>query len=865
MLFLLQPTVFSLLLILAISLAFLFIKRSSPTRTTHKNLPPSPRKLPIIGNLHQLGSSPHRSLRSLSRRHGPLMLLHLGSVPVLVVSSADGAREITKNHDLVFSNRPKVSIPDRLLYGGRDVAFSPYGDYWRQDMFAAGTDTTQAVLEWGVAELLRHPNVMKKLQDEVGEIGRGKPKISEDDLEKMHYLKAVIKETLRLHTPVPLLVPRESTQDVKIMGYDIAAGTQVYINVWAIGRDPSLWEDAEEFRPERFLNSAIDYKGFHYQLIPFGAGRRGCPGMLFAMTLNELAVVNMVHKFDFALPDGAEDLDMTETAGITVHKKSPLLVTLLLISIYKRTEVENGSTLRERKMLEQQEPSFLLKSFLFFILPLCVIFFLIKWLFINPASNKRLPPSPPKLPIIGNFHQMGLFPHHSLGSLAKKYGPVMLLHLGSVPTIIISSADAAREIMQTHDLIFSNRKKSYIVERLLYDYKDVAASNYGEFWRQLRSVCVLQLLSNKRVQSFRTVREEETALMMKKIKESSLSSLPLDLSEMFKSLTNDVVCRAAFGRKYGGDDSGKKFKQLLTDFLWLLGSIDIGDFIPWLSWISRFNGFSAKVDRVAKDLDEFLERVVEERLDMLKMESGRGENTEGDSREDFVDTLLRIHIDNSAGVSVDRDSIKALILDIFAAGTDTTSAVLEWAMTELIRHPRVMKKVQNEVREILKDKPETTEADLGEMHYLNAVIKETLRLHPPIPMLVPREARQDARVMGYDIAAGTLVMTNAWAIGRDPASWDEPEEFRPERFLNSSIDFKGHDFELIPFGAGRRGCPGTAFAMATNELVLANLVHKFDWALPGKAKGEDLDIDECTGLTIHRKNPLLAIATPSVY
>ncbi|KAK3033795.1 hypothetical protein RJ639_034366 [Escallonia herrerae] len=177
-----------------------------------------------------------------------------------------------------------------------------------------------------MAELLRHPKVMKKLQDEVREIARGKPNISGDDLEKMHYLKAVIKETLRLHAPVPLLVPRESMQDVRIMGYDIAAGTQVFINAWAIGRDPSLWEDAEEFHPERFLSSAIDCKGFHYQLIPFGVGLRGCPGTLFAMSLNELAVANMVHKFDFTLPDGAEDLDITETTGITVHKKSPILV-----------------------------------------------------------------------------------------------------------------------------------------------------------------------------------------------------------------------------------------------------------------------------------------------------------------------------------------------------------------------------------------------------------------------------------------------------------------------------------------------------------------------------------------------------------
>ncbi|XP_009774546.2 cytochrome P450 71A8-like [Nicotiana sylvestris] len=181
-------------------------------------------------------------------------------------------------------------------------------------------------------------------------------------------------------------------------------------------------------------------------------------------------------------------------------------------------------------------------------------------------------------------------------------------------------------------------------------------------------------------------------------------------------------------------------------------------------------------------------------------------------------------------------------------------------MTELLRHSNAMKKLQNEVREIGKGKKEIVCGDdLDKMHYLKAVIKETLRLHPPIRLLIPRQAREDAKVMGYEIAAGSMVITNGWAIGRDPTIWDNAEEFKPERFLNSSIDFKGHAFGLIPFGAGRRGCPGISFAMATNELVLANVVKNFNWELP---KWQDLDMTECTGLTIHRKIPLLAVATP---
>ena len=198
---------------------------------------------------------------------------------------------------------------------------------------------------------------------------------------------------------------------------------------------------------------------------------------------------------------------------------------------------------------------------------------------------------------------------------------------------------------------------------------------------------------------------------------------------------------------------------------------------------------------------------------------------------------------------------------MFAGGTDTTSTVLEWAMTELLRHPRVMKKLQNEVREIVRKGEHITEDDLIGLHYLKAVIKETLRLHPPVPLLL-RIAAQDVEIGGYKIKAKTHVMINSWQIGRDPILYEKAEEFEPERFLNSEIDFKGNDFQLLPFGAGRRVCPGIQFAMAVNEIALANIVHKFDWTLPGGASGEDLDMTESTGITIHRKNALRAVAIP---
>lgn len=200
--------------------------------------------------------------------------------------------------------------------------------------------------------------------------------------------------------------------------------------------------------------------------------------------------------------------------------------------------------------------------------------------------------------------------------------------------------------------------------------------------------------------------------------------------------------------------------------------------------------------------------------------------------------------------------------DMIVGGTDTTHALLQWIMTELLRNSKAMTKLQNEVRELMGSKSDITDEDLEKMKYLQAVIKETLRLHPSVPLLVPREARKDVKVMGYDVAQGTQVIVNAWALGRDPSLWDEAEEFKPERLLKSSLDFKGKNFQFIPFGSGRRSCPGSTFALGIAELALANLMHKFNFAMPDGVRAEDLDMTEGAGLISQKKIPLLFVANP---
>ncbi|XVF54585.1 hypothetical protein PTKIN_Ptkin05aG0193100 [Pterospermum kingtungense] len=482
---------------------------------------------------------------------------------------------------------------------------------------------------------------------------------------------------------------------------------------------------------------------------------------------------------------------------------------------------------------------------------------LLKFIFKDKSSKTKpnLPPSPPKLPIIGNLHQLGSLPNRSLQGLAKKFGPIIFYQLGEVTTVVVSSARMAKEVMKTHDLALSSRPQIFSAKHLFYDCTDIVFSPYGSYWRHIRKICILELLSAKRVQSFSFVREQEVARLIHRIAESYPGTT--NLSKMLGLYANDILCRVAFGRDFsqGGDYDRHGFRKMLEEYQELLGGFSPGDFFPSMEFIHSLTGMKSRLQHTFRRFDQFFDEVINEHLDPEKQKEKQ--------TKDLVDVLLDIQRNQSNDeVPLTMDNVKAIILDMFGAGSDTTSAVLEWAMTELLRHPKIMKELQKEVRQVSGEKLNISEDDLDKMNYLKAVIKETLRLHTPVPLLIPRISTKDVKIMGYDIAKGTQVLINAWAIGRDPKSWEKPEEFIPERFLNNSIDYKGHDFELIPFGSGRRICPGILFGMRISELFLAKLVHKFDWSLPGGANLEDLDTTESYGLTAHRKYPLIVIASP---
>ncbi|RDY02365.1 Cytochrome P450 71A1, partial [Mucuna pruriens] len=484
------------------------------------------------------------------------------------------------------------------------------------------------------------------------------------------------------------------------------------------------------------------------------------------------------------------------------------------------------------------------------------LFFFISVLYVGKLTKKtksktnlNLPPSPPRLPLIGNLHQFGTLPHRSLRDLSLKYGDIMLLQLGQMqnPTVVVSSVDVAMEIIKTHDLAFSNRPQNTAAKILLYGSNNIAFALYGESWRLKRKICILELLSTKRVQSLSHIREEEVAKLVNKLREvSSSDECYVNLSDMLMSTSNNVVCKCALGRKYK-EDGYSRIKELARNVMVQLTAFTVGDYFPLLGWVDILTGKIQEYKDTFHALDALFEQTIEEHLT---------EKREGDhsKKKDFVDILLQLQQNN---FQLTKNDLKAILLDMFVGGTDTAVVTLEWAISELVKNPTIMKKVQEEVRKIVGHKSNVEENDINQMHYLKCVVKETLRLHPPATLLAPRETISSVKVKGYDIPAKTVVYINAWAIQRDPEFWESPEEFLPERFEKSEVDFKGQHFQFIPFGFGRRGCPGMSFGVVFVEYVLACLLYWFDWKLPeSDALKQDIDMSEKFGLVVSKKTPL---------
>ncbi|KAJ3683482.1 hypothetical protein LUZ60_013709 [Juncus effusus] len=494
-----------------------------------------------------------------------------------------------------------------------------------------------------------------------------------------------------------------------------------------------------------------------------------------------------------------------------------------------------------------------------FSLPTLIPLILFLYLFFKGTKSKAneppTPPAPPKYPIIGHMHYLiGTLPFRALRDLANQYGPLIQLRIGQVDLVVATSKETAEEILKTHDLNFASRPELVIAKVVGYNCTDVAFAPYGPYWKQLRKICFMEVLGAKRVRSFSGIRGEEIYKLMKEIANTPKGT-SINISTKLFALSNTIVSRAAFGKKR---DNHEHFLEIAKQALEMVPGFTFQDTFPSLKFLDVVTGASSRLERIRRELDETLSEIIKDHT------SEKDSGAQKDEVEDLVDVMLRLKDDPELEIPMTLENVKAVILDLFIAGSETSSNVTEWAMSELMRNPRVMEKAQKEVRETLKGKTKIEDTDLNELNYLKLVVKEALRIHPPVPMLIPRVCKETCQVTGYTIKAGTRVFVNAWAMGRDPKYWDEPETFRPERFEGNGMDFKGASFEYLPFGSGRRVCPGMIFGLSSVDMVLAQMLYYFDWSLPNGLQPHELDMSETFGSNASRGTPLLLLATPSI-
>ncbi|KAG6493681.1 cytochrome P450 81Q32-like [Zingiber officinale] len=480
------------------------------------------------------------------------------------------------------------------------------------------------------------------------------------------------------------------------------------------------------------------------------------------------------------------------------------------------------------------------------------------------VGNKKLllPPTVPGgLPFLGHLHLCKKPMHLSLANLAALHGPVLLLRFGSRPALLVSSSVAADECLTTNDLIFANRPKLPSGKYLSYHNSTLGSSSYGPHWRNLRRLATLELLSPHRLRTSLTARADEARAMARHLFQACAEvdkASKVELRPILFQFSMNLVMREIAGKRYYGEDKAgtvsaeaKRFQAVVEERLALGGASNIGDFVPLLRWLD-LKGMKRRMMRFHTNRDELLQELVDE-----VRNKNSNENPEEMNRT-MIGYLLSSQKTDPEHYS--DQIIKALVTSLLSAGTDSTSDTIEWAISLLLNHPNAMKKTRDEIDAYLEGTEKgknrlLEESDLPNLPYLNCVVSETLRMYPAGPLLIPHESSGECFVAGFRVPPGTMLLVNVYSIHRDPSIWEAPEEFAPERFEEGKAEGKW----MMPFGMGRRKCPGEGLAMKVVGLVLGILIQGFEWDRVG---GEKVDMSEGSGLTLPKAVPLQAMYRP---
>ncbi|KAI5078597.1 hypothetical protein GOP47_0006268 [Adiantum capillus-veneris] len=478
---------------------------------------------------------------------------------------------------------------------------------------------------------------------------------------------------------------------------------------------------------------------------------------------------------------------------------------------------------------------------------------------LNAAANRggRFPPGPPSWPIIGHLHLLLKLPHRRLAKLSKQYGPIMGLRLGSKRAVVVSSPALARDILVTQDKIFANRPVLGLHSSLFYGSENsIVFGNSGPQWRKLRKICTMEFLNAKRQQELEHVRRHEVAALLLRIRKAGAAA-PIPVRTYVADMAANIINRllqsqaVSLSSACGNDMSLQELVQVMEHEVFPM----IGDVIPWLKCLDVMKKLRMK--HLHQKLDSILDAAIDQRKQLMQTSTHPTELP-----HDFLQALLSKEVSHTtlSQESLTNQEIKGVLTDMLAGAIHSSSVSVEWAMVELLRNPRCMQKLKHEIDSMVSKGAQVTDADLFNLSYLKNVVKEVMRLHPIAPLAGPRITYEESKVGHFNIPSNTQVYINVWAIGRDPKVWDMETCFYPERFEACDVDVKGQHFELLPFGSGRRICPGMNLGLSIVEVTIASLVANFQWELPEGQTCETIDLAEKSTIVLSKATPLIALA-----
>ncbi|KAK8665188.1 hypothetical protein V6N13_005362 [Hibiscus sabdariffa] len=541
------------------------------------------------------------------------------------------------------------------------------------NLVLGGGDTTVVTLTWAVSLLLNNRHVLKKVQDEL-DIHVGKQRqVEESDITNLVYLQAIVKETLRLYPAGPLIT-REAMEDCTVAGFHVPSGTRLLVNLWKLQRDPNVWDNPSDFMPERI-----------------------CPGITFALRALHLVLARLLHGFEWGTV-GDKAIDMSESPGLTNNKATPLeeqllfaLLSTIIITIFVATILVKGKK---------------------------------KW--------QRRPPEPDgALPFLGHLHLLrkNQLLHRTFADMADKYGPAFSIRLGIHRALVVSNWQVVKECFTTNDKVFLTRPKSLAIKLMGYDHNMLGFAPYGPYWRSIRKLATVELLSSRRLELLKHVPDTEINSFIKELYELSTKNggvAVVEMEERIGDLATNIIVRMIAGKRYYGtegscNEESRRCQKAMGDFSYLGGLFLFSDAVPFLGWLDIVMGNIGKIKQTAKELDFVLGSWVNEHR-----ERRRNEGIKGD--QDFIDVMLSI-MDGSNVPSQEADvTIKATCLSLALGAVDTNVVTLTWAVSLLLNNRHALKKAQDELDIHVGKKRQVEESDTSNLVYLQAIVKETMPL-----------------------------------------------------------------------------------------------------------------------------------------